>query len=158
MIEKLKSVYARHREQINYLIFGVLTTLVNYVAYYPLVWFVDDGTVVFGGVRWYLVANVIAWIAAVIFSYIVNRRYVFGSQKKGAGAIAAEFFSFVGSRLLSLVVEEALMWIFVDVAGINEQITKIAVSVITVLLNYITGKLVVFRKQKQKSPSGTDEA
>ncbi len=147
MIEKLKSLYVRYKEKVNYLIFGVLTTVVNFIVYYPLILLVDKDCLLFGKVPWYLVANVIAWIAAVIFAYIVNKKYVFESQKRGFANVAREFIAFVASRLFSLVVEEFLLWLSVDIAGIDERIAKIVVAVVTVVLNYITGKLLVFRKK-----------
>ena len=146
MIETLMSLYRKHKEKINYLIFGVLTTLVNFIVYYPLVMLIDEEFLLFGEIPWYLIANVIAWVAAVIFAYVVNKKFVFESQKSGAREVAREFAAFVASRVFSFIIEEFLLWLSVDIAGIDEKIAKIVVAVITVILNYITGKLLVFRK------------
>lgn len=137
MIDQLKALYARYRETVNYLIFGVATTVVNFVVYGALVYF---------GVH-YIAAQTIAWIAAVIFAYVTNRIWVFESHARGVGAIAAEFVSFTASRLFSFGVETLLLWLMVDVGGISEIFAKIPVAVITVVLNYVTGKLLVFRKK-----------
>lgn len=138
MFDKLKALYARYRETVNYLIFGVATTAVNFVVY---------GVLVFFGV-YYLTAQVIAWIAAVVFAYITNRIWVFESHRRGVRAILAEFASFTASRLFSFGIETFLLWLMVDILHLSEMIAKLPVAVITVVLNYVTGKLLVFRKKK----------
>lgn len=138
MTDKLKALYARYRETVNYLIFGVATTAVNFVVYGALVYFG----------MYYLTAQVIAWIAAVVFAYVTNRIWVFESRRSGVRAIAAEFASFTASRLFSFGVETLLLWLMVDVLHLSEMFAKIPVAVITVVLNYVTGKLLVFRKKK----------
>ena len=130
-------LYKRHRETVNYLIFGVLTTVVNFVIYYALL----------GLGMHYIAAQVIAWIGAVAAAYVTNRRWVFGSRAAGAAAILREFASFVASRVFSGVVETALLWLLVDILTLPESIAKLPVAVLTVVLNYVTGKLIVFRRK-----------
>ena len=95
----------------------------------------------------YLAAQVLAWIGAVVAAYVTNRRWVFESSARTLGEVAGEFVSFVLSRLFSGAVETALLWLLVDVLTLSEGIAKIPVAVLTVVLNYITGKLLVFRKR-----------
>lgn len=137
MINTLLSLIKKHRETVSYLIFGVLTTLVNFVLYYALLYFSVH----------YLWAQVIAWVGAVLFAYITNKRFVFESRVSGFFPILCEASSFVLSRLFSGAIETLLLYLMVDLLTISDTIAKIPVAVLTVILNYVTGKLLVFRKK-----------
>ena len=134
---KLAAFLKKHKEAISYLFFGVVTTVVNFVLYYALLSF---------GMH-YLWAQAISWIGAVLVAYITNKLWVFESRVTGVLPILREMVSFVLSRLFSFGVETLLLILMVDVAAISEGIAKIPVAVITVVLNYVTGKLMVFRKK-----------
>mgnify|MGYP002860757218 CR=1 FL=1 len=135
-----------NRETVTYLIFGVLTTVVNWVVYYGLTLL---------GVN-YLASQVIAWVAAVIFAYLTNRRYVFQSRVTDAAGVLKEFFLFVGARVLSFLIETLILWLFVEKAGFSELIVKIPASVLTVILNYLFSKLFIFKK-KETAEGRNDE-
>lgn len=137
MTAKLKTLFKKHREAISYLFFGVVTTAVNFVLYYALLYL---------GMH-YLWAQVIAWVGAVLVAYITNKLWVFESRVTGILPILREMAAFVLSRLFSFGVETLLLFLMVDVAAISEGIAKIPVAVLTVILNYVTGKLMVFRKK-----------
>jgi putative flippase GtrA len=144
-----------NRETILYVIFGVLTTIVNYVAF-----FIFDSA--FGkadlfGKYGYLIANIIAWIAAVIFAFITNKIYVFESKSWKASIIGFEFASFVGARLFSLLIEMGFMWLFVSRLGMNKYIAKLIISVVVIILNYVFSKLVIFRKREGTNTLPHDE-
>lgn len=125
--------FQKHREWINYLLFGMLTTLVNYSVYLPL----------YNNIEWSAaVCNMIAWIISVIFSFWVNRFFVFRSQ----GSVLGEFIRFVGSRLGSGIAETAVLFLLSDHLCMNGNTIKLFAGFVTVILNYVTGKLFVFRK------------
>lgn len=125
------------KEIITYGIGGVLTTLVNYLVYFGLGMVKVD----------YLIANTLAWMAAVVFSYTVNRTVVFGSK----GEWRKEFFSFAGLRLVTLAVENLMLYLAVERLELMTGPSKVAVSVITVLANYVICKKHIF-KRKRKEP------
>ena len=137
MIRKLKDLFKKYREAIAYLFFGVLTTAVSFALYYAFLWL---------GMH-YLWAQSLSWIGAVLFAYVTNKIWVFESPARALVPVLKEFFSFVLSRLLSFGVETLLLYLMVDVASVSETIAKIPVAVLTVILNYVTGKLLVFRKK-----------
>ncbi len=130
-------LFKKYREAIAYLFFGVLTTVVSFALYYALLWL---------GLH-YLWAQTISWVGAVLFAYVTNKRYVFESRAHGFFPVLFEFCSFVLSRLFSFGVETLLLWLMVDIATVSETVAKIPVAVLTVILNYVTGKLLVFRKK-----------
>ena len=94
------------KEIINYIIFGMLTTVVNFAVF----WLFNRLL----GKDFYLASNVIAWIAAVAFAYVTNRIWVFQSKVKSAKGVLKEIGEFFLSRLFSLGVEEAGLLILVD--------------------------------------------
>ena len=78
MIERIKELYTKYKEIINYLIFGALTTLVNLITKYILLFTILDPT---NGFQ-LQIAIIISWIAAVIFAYFTNRKFVFESKNQ----------------------------------------------------------------------------
>ncbi|MBO4869693.1 MAG: GtrA family protein [Clostridia bacterium] len=145
--KKCNAFIKKHREIVLYIVFGILTTLVNYLVYYPLVNL--PGMAEHVG-WWTLVVNVIAWVAAVAFAYVTNKFFVFRSNDKSKGTVVRELLLFVGARIASLLIEEAILAVFVTALGFNKNVVKLIASVITVVLNYFFSKLVVFRKNKSK--------
>lgn len=136
LMKKIIELYKKYREAVHYLIFGVVTTVVNFVIYYILLALKMH----------YLWAQALAWAGAVIVAYITNRRWVFTSRAHGVVPICLELCSFVASRIFSGAVETGLLWVLVDLLHVSEGIAKFPVAVITVVLNYVTGKWLVFRK------------
>ena len=148
MIGKIKALCTRYREQLLYLIFGGLTTLVDWVVSFLLyhVWdqAIDAHAFVIHG------ANVIAWVAAVLFAFVTNRKWVFQSTQRGVAAILGELCAFAGGRVLTLLLQEVIMGVFCTWLGLNEYLFKIIAAVLVVILNYFISKLLVFRKTRRE--------
>ena len=143
--KKVNAWVVKHKEPVLYVVFGALTTLVNYAVYYPLVNIpaMDDQ------IEWWALAvNVIAWIAAVAFAYVTNKFVVFKSKDKTKKTVFREILSFVGARVASLLIEEFILFIFVTLLHLNDNAVKIAASVFTVIINYFFSKFVIFKKKK----------
>ncbi len=127
-----------NRETITYIIAGVLTTIVNFISY--------EGLYRLGMEN--LTANAIAWFIAVIFAYIVNKKQVFLSKSKSVKDEAGKVSKFFGARLITLVVEQAGMYIFVDVLGFYRLLVKFIIAIIVTVLNYLFSKIIIFNKSK----------
>ena len=138
MIEKIKSLLKKHRHIIAYLIVGVLTTAVDFVVYY----FPGVSLIPIASVR-----NTVAWAAAVIFAFFGNRFFVFTENTKGQRMTFREFGEFALSRLFSLIAGNVTIELLIF-ASLSSNFAKIPSSVIVVVLNYITGK-IVFRNKKK---------
>lgn len=134
MKDKIILLLKQYREIIAYLIFGVLTTLVNIVVY-----FVASNLL---GVN-YLISNFLAWFISVLFAYITNRAYVFEST---SSQFIKEAIKFFGSRLTTGLIDMGLMWLLVSFTPINDILIKILVNIIVIVLNYIFSKLFVFKE------------
>ena len=121
------------RELVLYVVFGTFTFFVNIIVY-----FLFENVL---GVN-YLISNVIAWFFSVLFAYITNRIWVFESKSPD---ILKEMSLFFGGRIFSGVVDTVLMYLFIDVMMIGDDISKIVVQIIVIVLNYIFSKLIVFK-------------
>lgn len=137
MIGKLRAIFIKYRSIITYLIFGVLTTVVNYLVYYPLYNFTEFSATV---------SNGISWLAAVIFAYFTNKLFVFESKRWDREVVIPEFAKFIGGRLASGVAETAVLFVFVDLLDFNGNVWKIITSVLVVILNFVFSKYIVFKK------------
>lgn len=146
MINKIKGLYKKYDEIINYLIVGGLTTVVSLLSFYivRLFIFTSDSQLHIQ------IANIISWFLAVLFAFITNRKYVFKSNEKGKEKLK-EIIKFYLSRVTTLIIEMIVMWILTDLISIDDKISKIIVQVILIILNYIFSKLFVFKKNKNNN-------
>ncbi len=137
----IKKIYKKlvNRETVSYFVFGVLTTLVDWIGY---------AVVRSQGID-YRIATAIAWLLAVLFAYVTNKIYVFQSKEKGITAIVKELASFVTCRLATGVVTLLLMMLMVDGLKITQDfICKVIVSVVSLVLNYALSKWFIFKKER----------
>ena len=141
MVELLK----KYKSIILYIIFGGLTTVVDWSVSFTLYYLWGDAI---EATPWLIHgANVIAWVAAVAFAYVTNRIWVFESKRRGFVPIVGEIAAFAGGRVFTLLLQEVLMAIFFTWLGFNEYIVKIVAAVLVVILNYFISKIFVFRKK-----------
>ena len=145
MPKRLQAILQKYREQLLYLIFGVLTTAVDFgISFLLYRFWVDSANVASVSLH---VADVIAWTAAVLFAYVTNRIWVFESQTRGALPIAKELLGFGGGRVFTLLLQEAIMLIAVTWLGGNKYLFRILAAILVVVLNYVISKLLVFKKK-----------
>lgn len=141
-MKKLKELYLKYEEIINYLFIGGCTTLISLLVYYLCVFTVFDPD----NPLLLQCANILSWIIAVAFAYIANRKVVFKSKNKN---VKGEVSKFLGARIVTLLIDMLFMWLTVSVLHLNDKIMKIVSNVIIIILNYIFSKLFVFVKEKK---------
>ena len=139
MIAKLRALIEKYWDILSYLFFGGLTTVVNYLVYFPCYYWLEISATV---------SNVIAWIVAVAFAYVTNKPFVFRSHDWRWRTVGPELTKFVGCRIGSGLLETAIIFLTVDMLSWNGIVWKIITSILVVLLNYVASKLLVFRKNK----------
>lgn len=140
MFSKLWSLIKRYYDVLVYLVFGVLTTVVNYLVYLPCYNLLHLSAAL---------SNGIAWCFAVAFAYLTNKPFVFKSHDWSRGTVVPELIKFVGCRLGSGVAETLILFVFVDLLSFNGNIWKLITSVLVVVLNYFASKFLVFEKEKK---------
>lgn len=132
LISKLLS-----KEVILYIVFGIVTTLVNWVSFYILNKFLNMNE---------NIANIIAITLSVLVAYFTNRTLVFNSQAKGIKEKTVEFVKFMGGRAFTMILEfglDALLFL----TPIPQMVTKVVVTIIVVILNYFISKFFAFKNK-----------
>lgn len=135
MIERIRKYINQYFDVLSYLFFGGLTTLVNFLVYFPLYNWLQLSAVF---------SNVIAWAVAVAFAFLTNKPFVFKSYDWSRKVVIPELSKFVGCRIGSGFLETVLIWLLVDLLSWNGNWMKIAISVLVVILNYAASKWFVF--------------
>ena len=138
MIKALKHYYKKYKEIINYIVFGIFTTVVNYICYlfFTRVLYISV-----------VVSTIIAWVLAVLFAYVTNKKFVFESNGFNIYRIIKEMTSFFSLRIVSGIFEIVCMYVFVAVMNVNDILIKLIVNVVVIILNYIFSKCLVFKNK-----------
>lgn len=133
----MKELIKKHWDLITYLVFGVLTTVVNYLVYLPCYNWLGLGAAV---------SNAVAWVVAVAFAYLTNKPFVFRSHDWSMKVVLPELGKFLACRVGSGLLETGILLVTVDLMRWNGNVMKLITSVLVVLLNYVGSKLLVFKK------------
>ncbi len=145
MIENIKELYKKYKEIINYVIFGILATIVNLATKYILLFTILDAS----NATQLQISVIISWIAAVTFAYFTNRTFVFESKNEHR---LKEFASFICGRIATLLLEMFVMWFFVTLLKLDSDfyvvIFTLVAQALVIIANYVISKLFIFKKDK----------
>lgn len=133
----MKRLITKYKSIIAYLIFGVLTTLINWGCYFLFYSIVHIPNVP---------STIIAWILAVAFAFITNKIWVFDSKSFDEKVLLHEIWTFIAARLITGILDVVIMYFAVDVFVMNSTVWKLISNIIVIILNYIFSKLIVFKK------------
>lgn len=171
----MKKLFKKYKELILYVVFGVLTTLVNWAVYaatIPVFSSAFNGDSVMFSIGSHdvtydafamLLANVIAWIAGVAFAFVTNKLFVFESKSWKPSVALKEFWLFVTARLITGIMEwfgpSLLFAVGLDqpIFGIKGFAAKLIISVVVIILNYVFSKLIIFRKKDGNKDSKKEQ-
>lgn len=140
MINKIKALAVKYRELILYIFFGGMTTVVDFVVFWIFTRPIQLEKVP---------AQIISIAAAIVFAYIVNKKFVFSDKSSSFSGALKQFISFASMRVLSGAFQTFALWLFSDILKLYDMAVKLAAAVIVVILNYIFSKLIIFRKNKK---------
>ena len=141
-----KEILTKHYEAIAYIFFGVLTTLINYIVYFFCLMLLN---------MHYATSNFWAWFIAVIFAFVTNKIYVFNSRNYNFYVVLQEGWKFISARIISVVIETALLYFLIDILFLDERIVKIFTNIVVVILNYIFSKYFIFNDKTKLNPTKT---
>lgn len=130
------SWYNKYKEALLYLFFGGCTTLVNIISFF-LLRGMNISTYVSNGVAWFL---------SVLFAFVTNKLFVFESKSSDLSKSIYELVSFFIFRIISLIFDMAIMYVFIDLFSINEMIAKVFANVFVIIINYVFSKIFIFKK------------
>ena len=134
---KLLSYIRSKRSVILYILFGVLTTAVNYAIYLPLYNYTSIPA---------FACNMVAWVFAVVIAFLTNKPLVFRSMDWSLKTTVSEFAKFMGLRIFSGGLETLLIFVMVDICNGDGNFWKVFTSVLVIILNYFASKFIVFKK------------
>ena len=133
----MKKLFQKYADVLAYLVFGVLTTAVNYIIYLPC----------YNWLGWSAgLSNVLAWVGSVAFAFLTNKPFVFKSHDWSWKTLWPELTKFVGCRVGSGALETVILLLTVDFLGWNGNWMKLITAVLVIVLNYIGSKFLVFKK------------
>ena len=146
MKEKMQNIIKKFltKEVIMYVIFGVLTTLVNLIISFALV----DAFKIGGSI-----ASAIGIVSSILFAYFTNRKWVFNTTAKGFAENLKEFWKFIAGRLVTMVIEQGGVMVLYDVLNMPFVPVKLSLTIIVIILNYIFSKFFVFKTNKEVKES-----
>jgi putative flippase GtrA len=138
MLKKIRALVEKYWDILAYLVFGVLTTVVNYLVYLPLYNWVSLSATA---------SNAIAWVFAVAFAFLTNKPFVFKSHDWSMKTVVPELGKFLGCRVGSGLVETGIIFLTVDLLRFDGNVMKLMTSVLVIIVNYVGSKLLVFTKK-----------
>lgn len=137
-MDKLRALFTKYYDVITYLFFGVLTTVVNFLIYLPLFYWLGISATI---------STIIAWVISVTFAFVTNKPFVFRSHDWSAKTLLPEIRNFVVCRIGSGLLDVGLCFVIIDLLQWENIMFKVAISVLVVILNYVGSKLLVFKKK-----------
>ena len=141
-MEKIKALIKKvcTKEVILYIVFGILTTVVNLGTFYImnslLLW--DEN-----------VSNIIAIVLAVLFAYITNKDLVFHSEARKIKERLIQFFKFMLGRAFTMVVEFFGCLVLFQ-TSIPNIVSKCLVTVVVIVLNFFISKFFAFKTKNKE--------
>ncbi len=148
-LSKLKSLYKRFETPIRYALFGTGTSILNYGIFFLGTNFVKDPNRLLFSFQWWEIINILAWLAANIYSFYVNRHFVFKTHGGSKSAFVREIAVFFGVRLISFFISTYIMSFFINLLSLNHNLAKLIGVTVEVIINYFTCKWFIFRKEKK---------
>ncbi|MBR3605978.1 MAG: GtrA family protein [Lachnospiraceae bacterium] len=140
IIKLIQHLWKKHEEAMNYLFWGGVAFLLSIILFH-----------IFANMMnlYEQIANTLSWIICVIFTYLTNRFFVFKSKTRGLKRVTKEFTDFVTARIITLVMENAILFVMIDLLTIHNMIAKLVGQFVVIVSNYILSKLWIFKKEKK---------
>ncbi len=135
IIEKIELLYKKNKEMILYIFFGGLTVVLSIILFMLFIYIGMNE----------LVANIIAWLIVVLFAFVTNKLWVFNSKVEGLKELIIQLFYFYGGRLITLILEEVILFIFITKLDNPIILVKLVAQVLVIVLNYFISKIVIFK-------------
>lgn len=137
-MEKIKQLWKKYEEAVNYLFWGGIAFFLSMALFYFFANILD---------LYEQIANSLSWVLCVVFTYFTNRFFVFKSKSKGLAGMGMEFVSFILARVATLVIENAILFVLIDLMGVNNMLAKLFGQFVVIVTNYILSKLWIFAKK-----------
>ena len=131
-----RKITIKTKELILYLIFGIITTILNILSYYIFANILNLSIVI---------STIIAWLLTITVAFLTNKQWVFGSICWSLPTLIKEFASFIGYRVLTGLLELAIMYVFAERLHINDMFIKMCANVVVIIANYFASRFIIFK-------------
>lgn len=138
-MKKLSTYCIKYKAILLYLVFGILTTILNMVSYYYFYFQLRFNNIL---------STASAWFIAVLFAFVTNKYFVFESRHNSLNRSLYEGLLFFLCRLMSGIIDVSIMLIAVDHMGLNSMVWKFISNIVVTIINYVASKLYIFKKNK----------
>lgn len=125
-----------------------MTTLINVLVYWICAHIIELSV---------MGSTIVAWVVAVLFAYVTNRKWVFHSIAITFFDIIKEIFSFFVCRIVTGIVDGGCMLLFVEMLDWNDVIVKFVANVLVIILNYVASKFIIFKRKIYDGKSETNK-
>ncbi len=139
-------------EMLLYMLFGVGTFAIDYlteILLYNTLPFSDHTLVV-------VVANCVSFVLSVTFAFVTNKRFVFRTKRETRKELRSEACKFFSTRIFTFILSLAGMILLVDNLHYDNDISKIAVTVVVIILNYLFSKLLIFQQTPEEESDSVE--
>lgn len=140
-MKKILDIWKKYEEAISYLFWGGIAFFLSMALFYFFANVMD---------LYEQIANSLAWILCVVFTYFTNRIFVFKSKTRGLGGILKEFVSFISARIATLLIENLILFVLIDQMTMNNMLAKLIGQFVVIVTNYILSKLWIFGKKDKE--------
>lgn len=137
----MQKIYEQFKELIDYFLFGIGTVVINFGLFF----FLNEWV----GLH-YMWANFIAISFAVLFSFFVNKKYVFRTSPSTQGAAIREFVLFVGLRAGAGLIDMGGLFFLVRMFRLGANWSKIIIEFFIALSNFLFSKFIIFKKDNRE--------
>lgn len=135
MLRVFEPVYQKNKEILLYLFFGGMTFGISVVTFMCFQRLIGNA----------LAANILSWVVAVGFAYVTNRDFVFQAKVWGKGRLAKQAADFFAARILTLLMEEAILFVLITRMGFHSVAVKVFGQIVVIIVNYVLSKHYIFR-------------
>lgn len=153
MPKPIKNLFYKYESIWRYCYYGAWTTVVSFASFLLAKFALQAMGFSLKDFIPLAIANVFSWICAVVFAFVVNKKYVFMSKTDTKKELLYELGTFTGARVASLGIEAGFMAITVNLLHWNDVLMKIIAQVVVLIINYVFSKLVIFKKARENKDS-----
>ena len=139
-MEKIKKIFSY--KTVYYVKCILFATLINVLIFKLL----------FGSLNInYMIANIIAVVLSKVFSFLVNKFFIFKCRCNSKKDLIAEVSKYVLTRCFTSSIDILGMYLAVESFHIDQLTVKWLLQIIIIVLNYILANNVVFKGAKNSS-------
>ncbi|WP_282708695.1 GtrA family protein [Ligilactobacillus sp. Marseille-Q7487] len=136
----MNKIYQKYRSFLTYTLFGTLASAVNILVFHILFQVLN---------MYYLSANVLAYLCAILFSFFTTKTFVFHSNYTSFSKFMRELTAFFTVRLVSFFLDSLIMMLGMHLTKLHPDLIKLIDQVLVGILNYFFSKWFIFTNTKK---------